>query len=541
MTADQLRKSILQQAIQGKLVPQDPNDEPASALLERIREEKARLVKEKKIKKEKNPSVIFRGEDNSHYEKFILTGEVKCIDDEIPFELPKEWEWCRLGEVFLHASGKQQSSANNLSGTPRKYITTSNVYWGLFDLKSLKVMNFTDFEIESKSATKGDLLVCEGGAGYGRSAIWNEDYDICLQNHLHRLRPCIKGICEYVFYLLYLLKESNQLASVGTAMPGLSASSLKNILLPLPPLVEQQRIVAKIEELMPLVEQYHKAQSELNKLNTNIREQLKKSILQYAIEGKLVPQCEEDGTAEDLLQEIQAEKQRLCAEGKLKKKDLTHSTIFRGEDNKYYEQKGKEVICIDEEIPFEIPVSWRWVRLADISIFLSRGKSPKYSDVKQIPVFAQKCNLKSGGISLDEVKFLDASTLPKWKDEYKLRHQDILINSTGTGTVGRIGIFSESLLRNYPFIVPDSHISVVRLSSACNPLYIFNVLSSNAVQSYIEDNLAGSTNQKELYIGTLGKLLIPLPPMIEQQKIIHKIEVVASIMTRKMEKLYARL
>ena len=543
MTADQLRKSILQQAIQGKLVPQDPNDEPASALLERIREEKARLVKEKKIKKEKNPSVIFRGEDNSHYEKFILTGEVKCIDDEIPFELPNGWEWCRLGEVFLHASGKQQSSANNLSGTPQKYITTSNVYWGLFDLKSLKVMNFTDFEIQSKSATKGDLLVCEGGAGYGRSAIWNEDYDICLQNHLHRLRPCIKGICEYVFYLLYLLKESNQLASVGTAMPGLSASSLKNILLPLPPLVEQQRIVAKIEELMPLVEQYHKAQSELEVLNTNIREQLKKSILQYAIEGKLVAQCEEDGTAEDLLQEIQAEKQRLYAEGKLKKKDLTHSTIFRGEGNKYYEKTilTGEVKCIDEEIPFEIPISWRWVRLADISIFLSRGKSPKYSDVKQIPVFAQKCNLKSGGISLDEVKFLDTSTLPKWKDEYKLRHQDILINSTGTGTVGRIGIFSESLLRNYPFIVPDSHISVVRLSSACNPLYIFNVLSSNAVQSYIEDNLAGSTNQKELYIGTLGKLLIPLPPMIEQQKIIHKIEVVASIMTRKMEKLYARL
>ena len=543
MTADQLRKSILQQAIQGKLVPQDPNDEPASALLERIREEKARLVKEKKIKKEKNPSVIFRGEDNSHYEKFILTGEVKCIDDEIPFELPNGWEWCRLGEVFLHASGKQQSSANNLSGTPRKYITTSNVYWGLFYLKTLKVMNFTDFEIESKSATKGDLLVCEGGAGYGRSAIWNEDYDICLQNHLHRLRPCIKGICEYVFYLLYLLKESNQLASVGTAMPGLSASSLKNILLPLPPLGEQQRIVAKIEELMPLVELYGKAQSELEALNTNIREQLKKSILQYAIEGKLVPQCEEDGTAEGLLQEIQAEKQRLYAEGKLKKKDLTHSTIFRGEDNKYYEKTilTGEVKCIDEEIPFEIPISWRWVRLADISIFLSRGKSPKYSDVKQIPVFAQKCNLKSGGISLDEVKFLDASTLPKWKDEYKLRHQDILINSTGTGTVGRIGVFSESLLGNYPFIVPDSHISVVRLSSACNPLYIFNVLSSNAVQSYIEDNLAGSTNQKELYIGTLGKLLIPLPPMIEQQKIIHKIEVVASIMTRKMEKLYARL
>jgi hypothetical protein len=327
---------------------------------------------------------------------------VKCIDDEIPFELPKGWEWCRLGEVFLHASGKQQSSANNLSGTPRKYITTSNVYWGLFDLKTLKVMNFTDFEIESKSATKGDLLVCEGGAGYGRSAIWNEDYDICLQNHLHRLRPCIKGICEYVFYLLYLLKESNQLASVGTAMPGLSASSLKNILLPLPPLVEQQRIVAKIEELMPLVEQYNKARSELEALNSNIREQLKKSILQYAIEGKLVPQCEEDGTAEDLLQEIQAEKQRLYAEGKLKKKDLTRSTIFRGEDNKYYEQIGKEVVDITEEIPYELPNGWSFCRLS-VLCWLDDGSKhfdevlpyldAKYQRGNSLPTYIQEGRL----------------------------------------------------------------------------------------------------------------------------------------------------
>ena len=379
------------------------------------------------------------------------------------------------------------------------------------------------------------ILTCKGTIG---ALAFNDIGDV----HIARQMMSISSPLDLVYLREYIDSHILRLDyRAKSIIPGISREDILSVLLALPPLAEQQRIVAKIEELMPLVEQYGKAQSKLEVLNTNIREQLKKSILQYAIEGKLVPQCEEDGTAEDLLQEIQAEKQRLYAEGKLKKKDLTHSTIFRGEDNKYYEQKGKEVICIDEEIPFEIPVSWRWVRLADISIFLSRGKSPKYSDVKQIPVFAQKCNLKSGGISLDEVKFLDASTLPKWKDEYKLRHQDILINSTGTGTVGRIGIFSESLLRNYPFIVPDSHISVVRLSSACNPLYIFNVLSSNAVQSYIEDNLAGSTNQKELYIGTLGKLLIPLPPMIEQQKIIHKIEVVASIMTRKMEKLYARL
>ena len=162
--------------------------------------------------------------------------------------------------------------------------------------------------------------------------------------------------------------------------------------------------------------------------------------------------------------------------------------------------------------------------MGDISIFLSRGKSPKYSEKKKYPVFAQKCNLKSGGISLDSAKFLDESTLPKWGDEYKLKDNDILVNSTGTGTVGRVGMFSKEILGDYPFIVPDSHISVVRLSSKMNSYYIYEVMNSMIIQQYIEDNLAGSTNQKELYIGILQKSLIPLPPFAEQQRIVEKIE-----------------
>ena len=463
-------------------------------------------------------SLIYYGNEsspNSHYEKFILTGEVKCIDDEIPFELPNGWEWCRLGEVFLHASGKQQSSANNLSGTPRKYITTSNVYWGLFYLKTLKVMNFTDFEIESKSATKGDLLVCEGGAGYGRSAIWNEDYDICLQNHLHRLRPCIKGICEYVFYLLYLLKESNQLASVGTAMPGLSASSLKNILLPLPPLVEQQRIVAKIEELMPLVEQYGKAQSELEVLNTNIREQLKKSILQYAIEGKLVPQCEEDGTAEDLLQEIQAEKQRLYAEGKLKKKDLTHSTIFRGEDNKYYEQIGKEVICIDEEIPFEVPYSWLWVRFGQI-VRISIGKTPVRGDVRYWS------NTTKPWVSISDM--VDYGYINNTKEKISDAAASLMSSISPAGsllmsfklTVGRTSILNidayhnEAIITIYPFI--DDEFALRD--------YLFYTLPILSNMGDSKDAIKGKTLNSK----SLNSLLIPLPPLKEQRHIIKRLE-----------------
>ena len=365
MNGKQLKNSILQWAIQGKLVPQDPTDEPASVLLERIREEKARLVKEKKIKKDKNESIIFRGDDNSHYEKFA-DGTVKCIDDEIPFEIPQGWEWTRIGNIFNHASGKQQSSNNKSSGTPQKFITTSNLYWGYFVLDNVKVMNFTEDEIKTCSATKGDLLVCEGGAGYGRSAIWNEDYDICLQNHVHRLRPCINGVCEYVYYFIYLLKESNNLASVGTAMPGLSANRLKGLLLPFPPLAEQMKIVAKLGKILPLVEKYGKVQSCADELNIQINDKLKKSILQEAIQGKLVSQNPNDEPASVLLDRIKDEKSKLFKEGRLKKKDLVDSIIFKGDDNKYYETVDGKTECIDDRIPFELPHNWCWATLGNL-------------------------------------------------------------------------------------------------------------------------------------------------------------------------------
>ena len=522
MTADQLRKSILQQAIQGKLVPQDPNDEPASVLLERIRKEKAQLVEEKKIKKEKNPSVIFRGEDNSYYEKFTLSGEVKCIDEEIPFEIPNGWEWCIIGNLFNHNNGKQLNRSNS-SGELMSYITTSNLYWNGFILNNLKKMPFEIKEIERCQAIKGDLLVCEGG-DIGRSCIWENDEPIMLQNHIHKLRAYLPLCTRYFYYIFYLYNLSGLIGGKGIGIQGFSSQTLHTTRVPLPPLAEQQRIVEKIEELIPHIELYGKAQTKLDALNRNIKEQLKKSILQYAIRGKLVPQDEAEGTAEELLLQIQAEKQKLYEENKLKKKDLEHSTIFKGEDNKYYEKIGKNVICIDEEIPFEIPKNWRWCRLGVLTIFLSRGKSPKYSEIKKYPVFAQKCNLKSGKLSLDAAKFLDERTLSKWRDEYKLRNNDILVNSTGTGTVGRVGIFSEQILGNYPFIVPDSHISVVRTFSNIDSYYIYYLICSSIIQQYIEDNLAGSTNQKELYIGVLEKLLLPLPPLSEQQRIVNTIQ-----------------
>ena len=318
---------------------------------------------------------------SSYYEKFLATGEVKCIDDEIPFEIPNGWEWERIGNIFNHTSGKQQSSSNKSGGTPQKFITTSNLYWGYFVLDNVKVMNFTEDEIKSCSATKGDLLVCEGGAGYGRSAIWNYDYDICLQNHVHRLRPLVDGICEYVFYFMYLQKESNNLASVGTAMPGLSANKLKSLLIPLPPTAVKNDITDILKKVFPIVEKYDKVQEKLNLLNSSLYDVLKKSILQEAIQGRLVPQFVDEGTAQELLEQIRQEKQKLVKEGKLKKSALTDSVIYKGDDNKYYEQVGNENIDITEEIPFDLPENWTWVRFGQY-VRMSIGKTPPRGETK---------------------------------------------------------------------------------------------------------------------------------------------------------------
>ena len=519
MDGKQLRNSILQWAIQGKLVPQDPNDEPASVLLERIREEKARLIKEKKIKRDKNESIIYRGDDNSYYEKFS-DGKVVCIDNEIPFEIPESWQWCRMSHLFLHASGKQQSSSNKGDGTPQKFITTSNLYWGRFVLDNVKVMNFTEEEIKKCSATKGDLLVCEGGAGYGRSAIWDKEYDICLQNHVHRLRPLIDGLCEYVYHFIYLLKESNQLASVGTAMPGLSANRLKGLLLPLPPYQEQRRIVSKLKKVIPHVEKYSETEDVLSQLNSDIRVFLKKSILQEAIQGKLVSQNVSDEPASVLLEKIKAEKDRLIKEKKIKR-DKQDSIIYRGDDNKYYENLNGEVIDITDQIPFDIPTSWRWVRLEMICLYIQRGKSPKYSPIKQFPVVAQKCNQWSG-FSLEKALFIDPKTVPSYQGERILQNGDLLWNSTGLGTLGRMAVY-RSDLNPYGWAVADSHVTVIRPMPQIVSDYLFAYFASPTVQTVIEDKADGSTKQKELATSTIKGYYVPLPPTNEQMRIVKRI------------------
>ena len=515
MNGKQLKNSILQWAIQGKLVPQDPNDEPASVLLDKIRQEKERLIKEKKIKRDKNASIIYRGEDNSYYEKMLATGEVKCIDEEVPFEIPQGWEWTRIGNIFNHASGKQQSSSNKGAGTPQKFITTSNLYWGYFVLDNVKVMNFTDEEIKTCSATKGDLLVCEGGAGYGRSAIWNEDYDICLQNHVHRLRPCVSGLCEYVYHFMYLLKESNNLASVGTAMPGLSANRLKGLLLPLPPLSEQRRIVTKLAELLSQIDKYSKVQNQLDELNITIKESLKKSILQEAIQGKLVPHLTEDGTAQDLLEQIKTEKQKLVKEGKLKKSALATSVIFRGDDNKYYEQIGKKCLDITEQIPFVIPETWQWVRIRDVFQLSPKNEAEDEKLAAFVPMEKISAGYKSdftfdtakwGSIKKGFTHFANgdvafAKITPCFQNRKSAIFHD-LPNGIGAGTT------ELKVLRPY--------------GNTIDRWYLLYFLES---PYFIDEaTFKGTANQQRIVVGYLEDKLFPFPTQKEQQRIVAQIE-----------------
>ena len=440
---------------------------------------------------------------------------MKCIDDEIPFEIPNGWEWTRIGNVFIHASGKQQSSNNKAGGTPQKFITTSNLYWGYFVLDNVKVMNFTEEEIRTCSATMGDLLVCEGGAGYGRSAIWNQDYDICLQNHIHRLRPLVDGICEYVYYFMYLQKESNNLASVGTAMPGLSANRLKGLLIPLPPIAEQNRITEKLKEALPVVDKYDKVQGELNTLNSSLNDVIKKSILQEAIQGKLVPQIIEEGTAKELLAEIRKEKERFVKEGKLKKSVLTDSVIFRGDDNKYYERIDHKSIDITDEILFDLPDNWSWVRFGHY-IKMSIGKTPPRGETKYW------ANGKYSWVSIsDMTDYGLVKTTKETVTEYaKCLFGDIsplgtLIMSFKL-TVGRTSLLdipayhNEAIISIYPFVDEDC--------STRN--YLFYILPIISSLGDSKDAIKGKTLNSK----SLNNLLLPLPPLNEQKRIVAMIE-----------------
>ena len=516
MTADQLRKSILQQAIQGKLVPQDPNDEPASVLLERIREEKSRLVEEKKIKKEKNPSVIFRGEDNSYYEKFTLSGEVKCIDEEIPFEIPNGWVWCRLGDITSITGGKRVPVGYSLTNqnTGYKYIRVA-------DMKQYSVRNndvhYISKEIYSLirnyTISKDDLYITVAGTigAVGEIPIEFDGANLTENANKIVFTQLNKKCLMYLLSSDYVQTQiKNCTTKVG--QPKLAIIRIQNFLLPIPPLKEQQRIVEKIEELIPHIEHYGKAQTELDALNKNIKEQLKKSVLQYAIEGKLVPQDEAEGTAEVLLEQIQKEKQKLYEENKLKKKDLEYSTIFKDEDNKYYEKIGKNVTCIDEEIPFEIPKNWRWCRVRDLGL-TETGTTPPKSNPNffgdHIP-FLSPANIQQNRI-VNENQWLSKEGMLYGR---VVPCNSILQVCIG-GSIGKCAIVNKSVTFNQQI---NSITPIL-----CEPKFLYYYLLSNTFFLAMIEKSTG-TATPIINKGNWERLLFPLPPLSEQQRIVNTIQ-----------------
>ncbi len=532
MNGKQLKNSILQWAIQGKLVPQDPNDEPASVLLEKIRQEKERLIKEKKIKRDKNASIIYRGEDNSYYEKFLATGEVKCIDEEIPFEIPKGWEWCRVSSVFLINPKVSAKDDDIAAFIPMEAISAGYGSEFRFYEKQWKEIKSGYTAFEDNDIAFAKITPCFQNR---KSVIFNG-----LPNGIGAGTTELKILRTYGetinrYYALYFLESPyfiDEATFKGTAnQQRIVVGYLENKLFPLPPLSEQNRVVDKIGILMPIIDKYSKSQETLDKINVELGANLKKSILQEAIQGKLVPQIAEDDTADELLEAIKEEKQRLVKEGKLKKSAINDSVIFKGDDNKYYENDGNNVVCIDDEIPFEIPSSWQWVRLEHICSYIQRGKSPKYSPIKQYPVVAQKCNQWTG-FSIEKAQFIDPETIGAYTKERFLENGDLMWNSTGLGTLGRMAIYWEEL-NPYKVAVADSHVTIIRpLKSYVMPQYLYSYFSSYTVQSVIEEKADGSTKQKELATTTVKKYLVPLPPFAEQRRIVEKIKEVTSIMSR---------
>ena len=512
MTGQQLKNSILQMAVQGKLVPQDSNDEPASVLIERIRKEKEQLIKAGKIKKEKNPSYIFRGADNLPYEK-VGKNEPVCIADEVPFEIPESWEWVRLGELFQHNTGKALNSSNR-SGELLTYITTSNLYWNRFEIDNLREMYFSEAEIQKCTATKGDLLVCEGG-DIGRAAIWPYDTDIRIQNHIHRLRAYSEVCVEYYLCIFFLYKHAGWIGGKGIGIQGLSSNALHSLLFPLPPLQEQCRIVTKIKEIVPFLDKYEQIEQHLNDLNVNFPEMLKKSILQEAVQGKLVTQDPSDEPASVLLERIRAEKERLIQEGKIKR-DKHESIIYR-RDNSHYEKLDGIERCIDDEIPFEIPNSWAWRRLGSIATVQSSKRVFEKDYVAEgIPFFRSKeIGDLYRGEEIHLQLFITKEHYDRLKREYGVpKPGDILITSVGT-------IGNSWICDGREFYYKDGNITQICANPYLSSQYIQLFINSPLFIEQAQSTVSG-TAYNALTIIKLKNMLIPVPPLSEQHRIVEQ-------------------
>ena len=528
MNGKQLKNSILQWAIQGKLVPQDPNDEPASVLLERIRAEKARLVKEKKIKKDKNESIIYRGDDNSYYEKFLATGEVKCIDEEIPFEIPNGWQWERIGNIFETTSGSTPLSRNP------DYYKNGNINWVRTTDLNNGILNKTEIQITSKAIIDYNLSILPqtsvcvamyGGAGtIGKHCILH--FDTTINQSVCAIQP--NGFCnmDYIHtFIEYQRPFWMDFAAGSRKDPNINQLIIKHCLLPIPPQEEQLRIVIKLNQLYPYIYQYGNSQNRLNQINKEIWHSLKKSILQEAIQGKLVSQIAEEGTAQELLEQIRQEKLQLVKEGKLKKSALTDSIIFRGDDNKYFEKVGKTEQDITDEIPFEIPDDWKWCRIGSVlNIWSARRVHERDWRSSGIPFYrAREIGKMADWGHVDNDLFIEQSLYDEFSKSGVPQIGDLMM--TAVGTLGKTYVVET----NNPFYYKDGSVLCIGNPFRLNPYYLKLFFESSAfANQYLSES--DGTTVATLTMVRLNRYLIPVPPLKEQTRIVEKIKTVTSIM-----------
>ena len=500
MTGQQLKNSILQMAVQGKLVPQDPNDEPASVLLERIRAEKEQLIKEGKIKKEKNPSIIFRGADNLPYEK-IGKNEPVCIADEVPFDIPESWEWSRIEGIFYLQAGKNISSS---SINERKFENSVPCYGGN------GVRGYVD-----RPNHRGDYpIIGRQGALCGNinratGDFYATEHAVCVTTFSN---TDVSWACVFLKAL-----DLNQYAT-ATAQPGLAVGTINGVLIPVPPVAEQKRIVEKLNELTPAIQQYSLTHSYLEELNATFPEQFKKSILQEAVQGKLVSQDPNDEPASVLLERIRAEKEQLIKAGKIKR-DKHESVIFR-RDNSYYEKVDEIERCIDDELPFEIPESWKWCRLKTLTMKIGAGSTPTGGRAVYIDngiKFIRSQNVYNDGLRLDGIAFIPATTNQK-KSGSIVHPMDILLNITGA-SIGRCALVPD----NFDIGNVNQHVMIIRCVTLNLRHWLHTVLISEYIQTLIM-NVQVGVSREGLSATKLSDFLIPIPPLNEQHNIVQRIE-----------------
>ena len=515
MNTKQLRQKILDLAIKGKLVPQDPNDEPATKLLERIRAEKEQLIKDKKIKRDKNESYIFVGDDKLHYEKFA-DGSIVCIEDEIPFEIPESWVWCRLKEVCKYIQRGKSPKYSEEKRFP--VISQKCVRWTGLDFKPMKYI--TEDSLKNYETVRflcdGDILWNSTGTGtVGRAALYiseSNPFPIAVaDSHVTVLRP-LNVLSDYIYkYIMspHVQVGFEDLCDGSTNQKELSLTTVCDFLVPLPSQSEQARISSTVQKLLEIIEAIENDKTDLS----DLIKQTKDKVLDLAIRGKLVSQDPNDEPADKLLEEIREEREKLIKEGKLKR-DKNETFIYKNsDDNSYYEQIDGETVCIDDDLPFEIPNSWRWCRLGNIGDWgagaTPNRNKPEYYNNGMIPW------LKTGDLNDGYI-----NTIPEYITEQALKETSVCIKPKGTiliamygATIGKLGILNI-----------DSTTNQACCACQCiyiNNLYLFYYLMSQR-NNFKKMGLGGA--QPNISRELLVNYYFALPPINEQLKIVSKIK-----------------